>query len=110
MSKQGEIPDLLYHKVHGFNPELVSAALVNIRKVGLLPQKPSEYKYCLPKELQEAPAIWLAGKMFSPIGTILKIKTVGLDLSKLFKLDWDDVDWYIYQGCIVPDLLEEKGK
>ncbi len=108
MSKQGgAMPGVLYHKIYGFNPELVPAALVNIRKVGLLPQKPSEYKTSLPQGLQETPAIWLAGKMFSPIGAILGIKTAGLDLRKLFKLDWEDVDWYIYQGHIAPGLIEE---
>ena len=101
------IPSVLYHKVYAFNPELVPAALVDIRKVGLLPQKPSEYKISLPKELQETPVVWLAGRMFSSIGAILGIKTVGLDLRKLFKLDWDDVDWYIYQGYIAPNLIEE---
>lgn len=101
------MPSILYHKVRAFNPELVVRAMASIKKIGLVPQKPSEYKESLPAELREVPLVWLAGKMVNPEGTVLKVQVGRLDLSKLFKLGWDDVDWWVYQGRIPATLLKE---
>ena len=49
--------------------------------------------------------MWLAEKMENPAGTKLKVSTAMLERSRLEKLDWEDVEWWVYQGAIPPEAI-----
>ncbi len=90
----------LFHKVL---PERVnSETLKNIAEHGLIPRLPSEYRMSLPAYLQEAPLVWLAEKMNTLDGKIYSVDCSKLEIMKLHKLDWEDVDWWVYEGTIPP--------
>ena len=99
------IPEYLLHKVTPFNPELAAAVMESIRRVGLIPRLPTEYRRSLPMRLQRRPLVWLAGRMDNPAGMIVQVRTALLDAARLVKLDWADVDWWVYQGIIKPEAI-----
>ena len=87
-------------------PEKTSSEiLTSISKYGLIPRLPCEYRKSLPELLQYTPLVWLAERMNTLDGVIYLIKADKLDSAKLYKLDWDDVDWWVYAGIIPPELL-----
>ena len=101
MVEQSQIPQFLLHKVFALNPEYAEAgALENIKKKGLIPRVPCEWARKLPEALRYRPAVWLAETMINQDGTIVYIHTLMLDRVRLFKLDWEDVGWWLYQGTI----------
>lgn len=94
----------LLHKVL---PERVNSDLLqSIATHGLLPRLPEEYKISLPLNLQTIPIVWLAERMNTIDGVIFSIDTTKLDTTKLHKLDWLDVDWWVYEGTIPPNACE----
>ncbi len=94
----------LYHKLL---PERVSdIALRSISERGLIPQMPSEYKKSLPSHLQKVPIVWLSEKMNTMDGAIFSVDTKMLNARKLHKLDWDDVNWWVYEGGIPSVAVE----
>lgn len=94
----------LYHKVL---PDRVdNEVLVSIRRWGLLPRLPCEYKLSLPVELREVPIVWLTESMNTMDGAIFSVNVKMLDKRKLHRLNWDDVAWWVYEGVIPPEAVE----
>jgi hypothetical protein len=92
--------------LHKLLPERVnSGTLGSIASYGLIPQLPSEYRESLPIPLQKVPIVWLAERMNTMDGIIFTIETDKLDRVKLHKLDWDDVNWWVYEGIIPPEAI-----
>lgn len=93
----------LLHKVL---PERVNnERLKNILDNGLIPQLPSEYKMSLPPHLQEVPIVWLSERMNTIDGIIFSVNADKLNREKLHKLDWSGVNWWVYEGVIIPELI-----
>lgn len=92
--------------LHKLLPERVnSETLKSISIFGLKPRLPSEYKMSLPSYLQEVPLVWLAERMNTIDGVIFSIDTNKLDKRRLHKLNWGEVDWWVYEGIVPPELL-----
>lgn len=93
----------LYHKL--LPKRITDKNIKSIKEKGLLPRLPSEYKYSLPHFLQDVPIVWLAEKMNTVDGVIFSVNTDYLDSVRLHKLKWNDVNWWVYEGIIRPELL-----
>lgn len=95
--------------LHKLLPERVSDdTLESISKNGLVPRLPSEYRRSLPRYLQTVPIVWLAERMHTNDGVIYSVDADKLDKSKLHKLGWTDTVWWVYEGIIASELLEEE--
>lgn len=104
------IPKYLFHKIFGGNTHPdhaeVRAALGQISKEGLIPLVAREWANLVPEQIRHLPIVWLAEKVGSSRGVWLWINTSELDESYLFKLDLDDVEWWVYQGNIPNTSIE----
>lgn len=105
-----QIPDYLYHKIHGGNLGLAGDeaewVLGQIKKQGLRPMRAVEWSTLVPQQIRELPIVWLAEES-SKKGIWLKIETQMLEKSCLFKLDPKDVDWWVYQGHIPASEIQQ---
>jgi len=74
-------------------------------EVGLVPKVADEYKGTVPEEIRDLPIVWLTRYFFSHSNNVLSIRTRYLDPEKLYDLQLDDVDWWVYQGKIPPEAI-----
>lgn len=105
-------PKFLYHKVLGGRDkpgqyENIELALGQIMKQGLRPMRSEEWFNLLPETIRELPVVWMA-ELATKKGQWLCINTDKLNRKLLFKLEVNDVEWWVYQGHIPISAIQEK--
>ena len=103
---------VLFHRVLGNYSDAhtteITKAITNIMEAGLVPKIADEYHMIVPSEVRELPIVWLGEKFKKPWidpECILKIDTEYLEPERLYALNLDDVDWWVYQGTIPPNAI-----
>ena len=107
------IPKILYHKVLGgyvvASEMRIRGAVKSIMSGGLLPKKAEEYRLLVPREIRESKIVWLS-ENYHDLGKEnyfqrVVIETKYLDPVCLYKVESDDVKWWVYKGPITSNAI-----
>ncbi|KKK68667.1 hypothetical protein LCGC14_2941740, partial [marine sediment metagenome] len=97
-SQKEDRPDVLFHKIIH---EPKQSLMDSIFKNRLAPQVASEYKDLVPEEIRDKPVVWLASKLHSYTDApVLLIETDRLDATKLYHVEDNTLDWWVYEDSI----------